>query len=94
MEMSFGITLYKNVPAGSWRGQPGPLPLVFGVRGTGPLYDDFWKWMRDDGLTGKAACAFEEDDFPWSYFAFRNPADAQRFRDRWANHITLGSLDD
>lgn len=55
---------------------------VYGCRGIGPSYADFYnKWLPHTSYK----CVRE--DFPWDYFIFENPEDEKMFiEEYWNNH--------
>jgi len=55
--------------------------LVFGCRGTGDRYQEFYKWVDSTSYY----CV--HDDFPWDYFIFTEEADEQEFLKRYTNDI-------
>jgi hypothetical protein len=56
---------------------------LFGVRGMGPKYDEFWKHLRENYKP-----TYDSDDWPWSYLAF-SEEDEKNFRAKYADQIVL-----
>lgn len=85
MQESFGICVFRNcLPEDFSKAQIDFEPIIFGVRGTGSRYQRFWEWMRSEGLDSATAQSFSMDDFPWSYFAFKDTANSERLLEEWS----------
>jgi hypothetical protein len=58
-----GINFWRQRTRDGWR-------YRYGVRGIGPIYQEFYRWMRNHPTAGD-----DTDDWPWYYFAFADPVD-------------------